>query len=115
MQRCARIACNCNQPARNALHRKQSDTYNTYIHTLLLLLLLQDRDDLIEVALASAHIPFLLDFQLSTACRGQQCVDGSLLYMITRCGHRQPRAAEILLCAATSHSDRQLGVAHEAD
>eukprot|EP00775_Hariotina_reticulata_P003710 gene3710-3973_t len=60
----------------------------------------KDRDDLIEVALASAHIPFLLDFQLSALCRGQHCVDGSLLYMITRRCHLlkpQSTAAPLLL------------------
>jgi hypothetical protein len=44
----------------------------------------QDRDDLISTALASAHVPFVLDWRLAASWRGRACVDGSLLYILTR-------------------------------
>lgn len=46
----------------------------------------QDRDDVIETALASAHLPFILNWNLAAKWRGQSCVDGSLLYILTRWG-----------------------------
>jgi hypothetical protein len=36
-----------------------------------------DKADLIDVALASAHVPLALDGRLSRVCRGVHCVDGS--------------------------------------
>lgn len=48
--------------------------------------MLQDRDDLVAAALASAHLPFILDWRLAAAWRGKRCVDGSLMYILTRCG-----------------------------
>lgn len=36
-----------------------------------------DKADLINCAMASAHVPILLDWKLSRPCRGKQCVDGS--------------------------------------
>lgn len=47
----------------------------------------QDKDDVIDVVMASAHVPWLLDWRLATRCRSMAaCVDGSLLYMLTRWG-----------------------------
>jgi hypothetical protein len=37
----------------------------------------KDKKDLINACMASAHVPFFLDFKLSRSCRGRQCVDGS--------------------------------------
>jgi len=37
----------------------------------------QDKHDLINVAMASAHVPLFLDWKMSRPCRGVQCVDGS--------------------------------------
>jgi hypothetical protein len=37
----------------------------------------QDKHDLINVAMASAHVPVFLDWKMSRPCRGVQCVDGS--------------------------------------
>jgi hypothetical protein len=36
-----------------------------------------DKADLINCAMASAHVPILLDWKLARNCRGVQCVDGS--------------------------------------
>lgn len=36
-----------------------------------------DKSDLINVAMASAHVPLFLDWKMSRPCRGVQCVDGS--------------------------------------
>ncbi|GIL77331.1 hypothetical protein Vretimale_3026 [Volvox reticuliferus] len=36
-----------------------------------------DKYDLINVAMASAHIPMLLDLKFARLCRGKYCVDGS--------------------------------------
>eukprot|EP00882_Tetradesmus_deserticola_P013358 GHRQ01014181.1.p2 GENE.GHRQ01014181.1~~GHRQ01014181.1.p2 ORF type:complete len:196 (-),score=48.30 GHRQ01014181.1:387-974(-) len=36
-----------------------------------------DKEDLINVAMASAHVPLFLDWKLAKPCRGVQCVDGS--------------------------------------
>jgi hypothetical protein len=36
-----------------------------------------DKQDLINVAMASAHVPLFLDWKMSRPCRGVQCVDGS--------------------------------------
>jgi hypothetical protein len=36
-----------------------------------------DKKDLINVAMASAHVPLFLDWKVSRPCRGVQCVDGS--------------------------------------
>ncbi|WIA35310.1 hypothetical protein OEZ86_003765 [Tetradesmus obliquus] len=44
----------------------------------------KDRDDLVAAALASAHLPFILDWRLAAAWRGKRCVDGSLMYILTR-------------------------------
>eukprot|EP00882_Tetradesmus_deserticola_P018616 GHRQ01019995.1.p1 GENE.GHRQ01019995.1~~GHRQ01019995.1.p1 ORF type:complete len:190 (+),score=37.64 GHRQ01019995.1:981-1550(+) len=44
----------------------------------------QDRDDLVATALASAHLPIILDWRLTASWRGRACVDGSLLYILTR-------------------------------
>ncbi|KAG2491686.1 hypothetical protein HYH03_010054 [Edaphochlamys debaryana] len=38
------------------------------------------RNDLLTAALASAHIPFLLDGSFATSCRGQAVLDGSFHY-----------------------------------
>lgn len=37
----------------------------------------KDKADLINVAMASAHVPLFLDWKASRPCRGVQCVDGS--------------------------------------
>lgn len=37
----------------------------------------EDKVDLINCVMASAHVPLLLDLQLSRKCRGVHCVDGS--------------------------------------
>jgi hypothetical protein len=37
----------------------------------------RDKQDLINVAMASAHVPLFLDWKASRLCRGVQCVDGS--------------------------------------
>lgn len=37
----------------------------------------EDKDDLVNCVMASAHVPMLLDKQLSRPCRGAWCVDGS--------------------------------------
>eukprot|EP00879_Flechtneria_rotunda_P004485 GHRR01004739.1.p1 GENE.GHRR01004739.1~~GHRR01004739.1.p1 ORF type:complete len:311 (+),score=93.02 GHRR01004739.1:181-1113(+) len=37
----------------------------------------RDKKDLINVAMASAHVPLFLDWKVSRQCRGVQCVDGS--------------------------------------
>jgi hypothetical protein len=37
----------------------------------------KDKKDLINACMASAHVPFFLDFKLARNCRGRQCVDGS--------------------------------------
>lgn len=37
----------------------------------------KDKQDLINVAMASAHVPLFLDWKMSRMCRGVQCVDGS--------------------------------------
>lgn len=42
-----------------------------FIHDFL------DKQDLINCCMASAHVPVLLDLQLSRRCRGAYCVDGS--------------------------------------
>jgi len=36
------------------------------------------RDDLIDVNLASAHVPFVLDYRLATWCRGRWVLDGGI-------------------------------------
>jgi hypothetical protein len=36
-----------------------------------------DKQDLINVAMASAHVPLFLDWKMSRPCRGVQCMDGS--------------------------------------
>jgi hypothetical protein len=70
--RCPLVGTNtapCNQPGRHALHAAPP---------------LQDREDLIEACLASAHLPLLLDWRPTAFWRGMHCVDGSLLYVLTR-------------------------------
>jgi predicted acylesterase/phospholipase RssA len=37
----------------------------------------ESKADLINCVMASAHVPLLLDMQLSRSCRGVACVDGS--------------------------------------
>lgn len=37
----------------------------------------QDKTDLVNVAMASAHVPLFLDWKASRLCRGVQCLDGS--------------------------------------
>lgn len=37
----------------------------------------KDKADLINVAMASSHIPMLLDLKFARPCRGKWCVDGS--------------------------------------
>lgn len=37
----------------------------------------KDKKDLINAAMASAHIPMLLDLKFARLCRGKYCVDGS--------------------------------------
>ncbi|GLC68756.1 hypothetical protein PLESTF_000733400 [Pleodorina starrii] len=37
----------------------------------------KDKHDLINAAMASAHIPMLLDLKFARVCRGKYCVDGS--------------------------------------
>lgn len=49
----------------------------------MLSLCVQHRADLIDCCLASSHVPFLLDWRASALCRGRQCVDGSMLYILT--------------------------------
>jgi len=39
----------------------------------------KSRDDLIEALMASAHIPFLLDYKPFSSFRGKLCIDGSAL------------------------------------
>ena len=41
------------------------------------------RDDLLDAALASAHIPFLLDWRPAASAAGRQWVDGSLKGVFT--------------------------------
>ena len=37
----------------------------------------KDKTDLINVAMASAHVPVVLDWRMARECRGVPCVDGS--------------------------------------
>ena len=37
----------------------------------------RDKADLINACMASAHVPFLLDYKLTRECRGRRCMDGS--------------------------------------
>ncbi|CAD7694798.1 unnamed protein product [Ostreobium quekettii] len=43
----------------------------------------KSKEDLIDVNMASAHVPFLLDGQASTLCRGSWCIDGSFQDFVT--------------------------------
>jgi len=53
----------------------------------------RDKTDLINCCMASAHVPVLLDLQLSRKCRGWACVDGSFPDFFTgaNCDHIQVR------------------------
>jgi hypothetical protein len=42
---------------------------------------MQDKEDLMDVALASAHVPWFLDGKLWAMCRGWRCIDGSFCYI----------------------------------
>ncbi|KAF6253994.1 hypothetical protein COO60DRAFT_1703556 [Scenedesmus sp. NREL 46B-D3] len=58
----------------------------------------KDHDDLVATALASAHLPFILDWRLAASWRGRACVDGSLLYILTRrCRYLKPAGRSPLL------------------
>lgn len=58
----------------------------------------KDREDLIEACLASAHLPLLLDWRPAALWRGMRCVDGSLLYVLTRrCAALRPAGVPLLL------------------
>ncbi|KIY96879.1 hypothetical protein MNEG_11083 [Monoraphidium neglectum] len=51
----------------------------------------RDKEDLINCVMASAHVPMLLDKQLTRGCRGAQYVDGSFPDFFTgeNCDHLQ--------------------------
>jgi hypothetical protein len=51
----------------------------------------RDKSDLINVAMASAHVPLLLDGKLSRDCRGVACVDGERRRAL--CSPRRPLLA----------------------
>jgi hypothetical protein len=53
----------------------------------------EDKADLINCVMASAHVPILLDLQLSRRCRGAPCLDGSFPDFFTgaNCDHIQVR------------------------
>ena len=38
----------------------------------------RDKADLIDVCMASSHVPLLLDWRVARTCRGMLCLDGSL-------------------------------------
>ncbi len=42
------------------------------------------REDLIDIALASAHVPLFLDGRIAAQCRGRWCIDGSFCYILFR-------------------------------
>ena len=44
----------------------------------------RNREDLIDVALASAHVPLFLDGRVAARCRGRWCIDGSFCYILFR-------------------------------
>ena len=51
----------------------------------------EDKVDLINCVMASAHVPLLLDKQLTRECRGVHCVDGSFpdFFAGENCDHLQ--------------------------
>ena len=55
----------------------------------------KDRGDLISSCMASVHVPFFLDRQMTATFRATQCVDGSLPSVLTPDSH----SARTLHCA----------------
>jgi hypothetical protein len=45
---------------------------------------LQDKEHLIDCALASAHIPWFMDGRGSAQLDGRRCIDGSFCYIFFR-------------------------------